>query len=60
MTFSLLLQKAKPESGITGKGEGEGAGDAATAVEGVNQQLWGLHALSGLHRGVLWGFWLTC
>lgn len=28
MTFSLLLQKAKPESGITGKGEGEGAGDA--------------------------------
>lgn len=29
MTFSLLLQKAKPESGITGKGEGEGAGDAA-------------------------------
>lgn len=54
MTFSLLLRKAKPESGITGKGKGEGAGDATTAMEGVKQQLWGLCALSGLHRGLLW------
>lgn len=54
MTFALLLRKAKPDSGIAGKGEGEGARDAATAVEGVEQQLGGLRALSGLHRGLLW------
>lgn len=33
MTFSLLLRKAKPESRITGRGEGEGVGDAITAEE---------------------------
>lgn len=50
MTFSLLLQKAKPESGITGRGEGKGQ----EMEEEVKQQLWGLRALNGLHSGLLW------
>ena len=53
-TFSLLLQKAKPESGIRGRGEGERVGDAIAAGERVKQQLWGLAPLPGLHAGWLW------
>lgn len=43
-TFSLLLQKAKPKPGLTGRGKREEAGDAITA------ELWGL-----VHSGCPWG-----
>lgn len=45
-TFSLLLQEAQPEFGITGRSEGKGEGDAVaagrseTAALGSRSTLW--------------------